>query len=511
MFNDKSLGFKIGIGFALMVLLQMIVVGITIVSIKNTQEVTDRVINLRAPTVNAGTNLINGVNHSLAALRGFIILRAPKFVDERANAWKTIDGYQAQVRELSKGWTNQQNIDRLKEVLGLLEEFRGYQGQVEALVQEGAESAKVNEILGTKAAPTAFKIKEILSAMIDDQKEMMAKDTAAAHNANRNLMVMEWALLALSLALGIILGVTITLSITKPIDRIIESLGDGSSQVASASGQISTASQSLASGATEQAAALEETSASLQEISSMTEKNAESARLANRMMEESSALVTSGVNSMNDMVKAMQQIENSSREISKIIKVIEEIAFQTNLLALNAAVEAARAGEHGKGFAVVAEEVRNLAQRSAAASKDTAGLIENAVRSTTEGGTIVDKLSGDLGRISESIGKVNTLVAEISSASGEQSTGIGQVTQAVTQMDQVTQTNAATAEESASASEELNAQAETMHGVVGDLVRLIRGSAGSAQIVAPAAGHRQVKRSAEPRKKLPAPRPRTRV
>ena len=232
----------------------------------------------------------------------------------------------------------------------------------------------------------------------------------------------------------------------------------------------------------------------------MTEKNAASAQVANKMMEESSVLVTSGVASMGDMVNAMKQIEASSGEISKIIKVIEEIAFQTNLLALNAAVEAARAGEHGKGFAVVAEEVRNLAQRSATASKDTAALIENAVHNTAAGSTIVSKLSADLGRISESITKVNVLVAEITSASGEQSTGINQVTQAVTQMDQVTQTNAATAEESASASEELNAQAETMHSVVEDLVRLIRGSDATITV---SNAPRKTARKAESQKKLP--------
>ncbi len=267
-------------------------------------------------------------------------------------------------------------------------------------------------------------------------------------------------------------------SIVAPIQSLVYEMNEGSDQVSTAAGQVSSASQTLAEGSTQQASSLEETSSSLEEISSMIKKNAESANVANSLMAESKRKVEDGVESMTEMVGAMDSIKDSSAEMSKIIKVIEEIAFQTNLLALNAAVEAARAGDAGKGFAVVAEEVRNLAQRSATAAKDTATLIEGAVDKSDRGVNIVKKASEELNSISESVNKVGDLVSEISAASGEQAQGVEQVNRAVSQMDSVTQQNASVAEESASASEELAAQSETLNSTITDLSMIIVGQNG---------------------------------
>jgi methyl-accepting chemotaxis protein len=286
----------------------------------------------------------------------------------------------------------------------------------------------------------------------------------------------QWILVAVGLVFSILITLFLVRVIADPINQMVASLREGSSQVNSAAGQISTSSQSLAGGATEQAAALEETTASLVQIESMTSENTESAKNANLLMEENKKIVNEGVTNMREMVLAMSSIKTSSGEISKIIKVIEEIAFQTNLLALNAAVEAARAGEHGKGFAVVAEEVRNLAQRSAAASKDTSSLIENAVSKSETGSAIVSGLAKSLESILAATAKSANMISEIASASLEQSQGIKQVSQAVSQMDSVTQSNAATAEESASASEELSAQANLLDEIVDDLFALVNGS-----------------------------------
>jgi methyl-accepting chemotaxis protein len=171
----------------------------------------------------------------------------------------------------------------------------------------------------------------------------------------------------------------------------------------------------------------------------------------------------------------MTAINESSGQISKIIKVIDEIAFQTNLLALNAAVEAARAGEHGKGFAVVAEEVRNLAQRCATAAKDTTNLIEGSVQRAKQGADIATDVGKALSGIVSEVTKVSELINGIARASEEQAQGVDQVNTAVSQMDKITQSNAAGAEESASASEELNAQAEQMKMLVAELVAVVQG------------------------------------
>ncbi len=223
--------------------------------------------------------------------------------------------------------------------------------------------------------------------------------------------------------------------------------------------QVSDSSSTLSQGATHSAASLEEISASLAEVSSMTRKNAENADQANGLSNEAKSAAIQGSLLMDEMVDAMSEINRSSEDIARIIKVIDEIAFQTNLLALNAAVEAARAGHHGKGFAVVAEEVRNLAGRSAKAARETAELIEVSTLKTRSGSELADKTAVALQEIVSSATSVSDLVAEIAASSNEQSAGINQVNLGLGQIDQVTQQNAANALESERVSSELSAQA----------------------------------------------------
>ncbi len=274
---------------------------------------------------------------------------------------------------------------------------------------------------------------------------------------------------------GVAAAFSIAVGINRALKRIVDGLTSGAEQTASAAGQVSSASQSLAQGASEQAAALEETTSSIEEMSSMVKQNAANANEATNLAASATADADTGTQAMGQMSKAIDDIKKSSDETAKIIKTIDEIAFQTNLLALNAAVEAARAGEAGKGFAVVAEEVRNLAQRSAQAAKDTANMIAESVKNADNGVSINKEVAQTLNKIAEGSRKVNDLVAEIAAASNEQAQGIDQINTAVGQMDQVTQSNAANAEESASAAEELSSQAEELNGMVGQLQAMVGG------------------------------------
>jgi len=255
-------------------------------------------------------------------------------------------------------------------------------------------------------------------------------------------------------------------STLNSIRRTLEQVNLTAGQVADGSKQVADTGQAVSQGATEQASSLEEVSSSISELSGQSKQNAEIAAQVNQLANAARGAAEVGNNSMRSMLTAMNDINQASDQISKIIKVIDEIAFQTNLLALNAAVEAARAGVHGKGFAVVAEEVRNLAQRSAKAAKETSDLIEGSVIKARNGSQIADQTARALGEIITGISRVTDLVGEISNSSQEQVMGIEQINQALAQIDQVTQTSAANAEESASASQQLSSQASYLKQLI---------------------------------------------
>ncbi len=253
--------------------------------------------------------------------------------------------------------------------------------------------------------------------------------------------------------------------ITERLDTAALAIADGSRE-------LSASAESLSSSASKQAATIEETSAALEEITGMTSQNAGHADNSLALAKEARTAADSGAVEMQEMTSSMQAIQQSSANISKIIKTIDEIAFQTNLLALNAAVEAARAGEAGAGFAVVADEVRSLAQRSVQAARETAEKIEESIRTSQQGAAVSERVSHSLTAIVDKVRRMDALIAEIASGSRQQATGVSEVNRTVAELDKLTQSTAASAEEAAATSTELSGQAASLHDLVGQILKL---------------------------------------
>jgi hypothetical protein len=394
---------------------------------------------------------------------------------------------------------------------GLSDQFNQFQESIERILKNTSQEANRNQLGIVRAAVQSYR--EAAASLVENSKAALqitarrveaanafdaaveeaqqsasqkTRDvtTAAETNLNHSSKTMV-AGLALVVLLGVSISTVVVVRLNRVLRSITESLSSGAEQVAAASTQVSSASQSLAEGTSEQAASLEEISSSLVEVASMTKQNATHATAAKAAADQARSSAEQGADKMKEMQEAMDAIRRSSHEISNIIKTIDEIAFQTNILALNAAVEAARAGEAGAGFAVVAEEVRNLAQRSAQAAKETNTKISDATSRSEHGVTLSRNVASVLQDILAKAREVDRLATEVAAASQEQSTGLGQLATAVSQMDKVTQGNAANAEETAAAAEELNAQSSELHHESDVLAGLIGVASSSSRVVRP--------------------------
>jgi len=415
---------------------------------------------------------------ALLEMRGDVL----KHIGSSEEAKKTeienhIDGLkkqmEASLRDVERSVASQEEAATIAKIRPAIASYYQVWDEVRPISRAGKNGEAYRRY--TDAAQIFYAARDAVKAESEFNHKLGDAEKESVASTQSTVLWVTWLVLIVSTLGGGGLTFFIVRGVNRTLLKTVTDLSEGAEQVASAAGQLSTSSQSLAQGSSEQAASLEETSSSAEEITAMTRKNGENAKAAAEVMATVDLEVKDGNRTLQEMLGAMEEINNSSLKISKIIKVIDEIAFQTNILALNAAVEAARAGEAGMGFAVVADEVRNLAQRSAQAAKDTAALIEESVAKSSEGRTKTQKVAEVIHSITGSSEKVKTLVDEVHLGSQEQARGIDQISTAVAQMDQVTQTTAANAEEGASASEQLNAQAESLRAIVHDL-RILVGS-----------------------------------
>jgi methyl-accepting chemotaxis protein len=498
----KSVKGKLGLGFGVITVLVIALGAFSLYSNSQVASVTDRIYSKNLKGVIEVNVLIDTFNTMRRDVQTALM-----FNDDGTELAQSIDN---SIAKITRVWgdyypallTGPEERAKADQAAAKFKEFMPVLKTITEPMQSG-ETYKAQALYAVDVAPAFEALVGYMDELATFQTERAGAFFAegqATVATSRNIIVATLVVVAL-FTLGIM--VVITRMITRPLDqarRLVGSIADGhlendvhnpykdefggmleslknmqaklseivanvrqgSESVSVGAGQIASGNDELSSRTQEQAANLEETAASMEQMTSTVKQNADNAAQANQLAHGVRAQASEGGEVVSRAVAAMQEIDASSRKISEIVGLIDDIAFQTNLLALNASVEAARAGEQGRGFAVVASEVRNLASRSAAAAKDIKSLVEDSAAKVADGSQQVALSGKTLDGIVESVHKVGDIIAEIAAASSEQSSGIEQVNLAVSQMDSMTQQNASLVEESAAASRSLEEQAEAL-------------------------------------------------
>ena len=506
--KNWKIGTRLGVGFTLMSALLLVISVVSFVRLDATQTEIGLIVDDRYPKV----EMVSGIEENVAAIsrmsRDMLIAGATgdsakpaaAIAEARRTSQETLDELKKVIAD-TKGMELLQQMEKSKDdYLTALDEYL-------ALIPQ-FRFDEANELLQNKLHAAEGAYLKSLDALGSFQRELMTDagaDVEATVTAAKTAIVI---LSAIATVLGVLINIFTTRSIVGPVREAVQvaqtvAAGDltsrieskskdemglllqslkgmndglakivgqvrtGTQTIATASGQIAAGNQDLSSRTEQQASSLEETASSMEELTSTVKQNADNARQANQLALAASDVAVKGGDVVAQVVTTMGSINESSKKIVDIIGVIDGIAFQTNILALNAAVEAARAGEQGRGFAVVATEVRNLAQRSAAAAKEIKSLIGDSVDKVQNGSKLVNQAGSTMDEVVTSVRRVTDIMGEIMAATDEQSTGIQQVNQAITQMDEVTQQNAALVEEAAAAAESLQDQAAMLANVVG--------------------------------------------
>lgn len=508
MFRGKSLKFKLILSFCVVAVITLLVGFIGWSSVRSLDKYVNEIGKNNLPSIR-GLNIMNeSIVSEMNSARSFMLTGTDDAIAERLE-----NGIKTSRERAELGYGIYSKLTKTKEEEELWSKFtpaweRYWEGmkKAEAMAKEyyktkdQADYDAAFKFMMVDTIKDYYDGRDILKEIITLNQKYADSNVENATKTSTTAILLAVIAMIIGVVLSLTIGIVLSIAISKPINKIVDDLLKGADQVAAASEQLSESSQQLAEGSSENAASIEETSSTLSQTSSMVQQNTENTREAAILSIDTKKSAEKENEEMADMLSAMEDIKKSSSEISKIIKVIDDIAFQTNILSLNAAVEAARAGEAGAGFAVVAEEVRNLAQRSAQAAKDTASMIETSVERAATGVTIAKKVADSLNEITGKVEKVHAIMDEINVASQEQAQGIGQINKAVSQMEQVTQSIASNAEESASASEELNAQAENMKEIVENLIHVVSGDNDDRLKKGSGSVHRTIKKLASTKK-----------
>ena len=521
--KNLRIGARLAMGFAVVLIFLMTITGIGVWRLQEAgtaveQMVKEALLRGRLAEDWVAATTANGVRT--------VALTKSTDADDQKFFQKDIDATSKRITEIQK------SIDAMKKEVAeqalfatVAEKRSAYIGIRNNIlkVKASGKDAEAKQMVIANMVPALKSYVESVEKVLSYQKEQIDKSAALIDENFRMGRILLIALGAAATILGIIFAWLLTVGITGPLGeavkiaqtvargdlsgrievkstdetgQLLQALKDmneslhktvsqvrmGTQTIATASSEIASGNMDLSSRTEQQASSLEETASSMEELTSTVRQNADNARQANQLAVTASDVAVKGGEVVSQVVDTMQSISDSSKKMADIIGVIDGIAFQTNILALNAAVEAARAGEQGRGFAVVATEVRNLAQRSAAAAREIKGLIDDSVDKVGVGSKLVEQAGVTMNEVVSSIKRVHDIMGEITAASSEQSDGIEQVNQAITQMDTVTQQNAALVEQAAAAAESLQDQAANLAGLV-SVFKLGSSDVGGAQSV----------------------------